>query len=124
VGDSVTLRFDNNWVAAGNSVGFGFQNATTNLFEFVFVGGGATYLINDNATGRSTFIPWSGEGWDIKFVLVNSNEYLLTCGSYQVGGILKPTADMGVRRFAVWNRNAGSGGEYDLFVNDLRILQP
>jgi hypothetical protein len=125
VGDKLVLRFDNNFIDGGRSVGFGLQNANgDNLFEFLFVGGGANYLVNDTLTGRATIVPWSGSGWNLTFQIVTATEYTLTCGPYQVAGRLKPFSDMSVVRFKAWNYSAGASSDFDFFLTDLAILRP
>lgn len=125
VRDALSLRFDNNWISTGSSVGLGLQNAAgDNLLEVLFVGGQATYLVNDAQSGRVTPIPWTGNGMDVAIRLVAEGQYSLTCGSYEVGGALRAFADMNIVRLKIWNYNAGPDANYDLYVNDLRLLSP
>lgn len=123
VGHSFRMRFDNNWIENGNSVGFGLQNvAGDNLFEFLFIGGAATYIINDSTNSRATTIPWSGDGWDISFTRTGAGTYAFTCGVYTVRGALLSVADQNPARLKIWNYSAGSLWQHNLYVNDTRIV--
>jgi hypothetical protein len=125
LGGEIALGFDNNWVSSGQSVGFGLQNSSgANLFEFYFVGGESTYRINDAVHHQATAIPWSGDGWKIGFQLVTASSYVLTVGSYSIPGEMKPDGEMAIVRFKAWNFGAGEGPDYDLFINELRVVKP
>lgn len=124
-GEVLSLQFDNNWIQDGYSTGIGLQNANKdNLFEFLFIGGGTNYTVNDNATGRDTMIPWSGAGWNAAFELTGGGQYRFTCGTNVVTGTLKSVADMSITRFKAWNYSAGAGWQYNLYLDDLVVTGP
>lgn len=122
VNETLTLRFDNNWIQPGNSVGIGLQNASkVNLFEFMFIGGTTNYIINDSIMTRFTTIPWSGDGWSLTFKLTASNQYWFTAGTNLITGTLASAADLGITQFKAWNYSAGPGSNYNFYINDLMI---
>jgi hypothetical protein len=122
VGRVFTLRFDNNWIQNGGSVGFGLQNAAgSNLFEFLFIGGATNYTINDNVADRNSGIPWSGAGWPVAFQLTNSTQYRFTCGTNVVTGTLKNVADQSIRRFHTWNFSGGPDVDHNYCFNELAV---
>ncbi len=125
VGDAVALRFDNNLIQSSGQVGVGLLNAAGQvLMEFFFIGGQATYRVNDNAGSRLTLIPWSSSGWDISIRVAAAGQYHLTCGPYVVSGLLKNQADQSVAKIRLWNVNAGSGSDHDVFVDQVRVIRP
>lgn len=125
VGDGLSLRFDHNFIQTGGQVGVGLLNSAGQvLTEFFFVGGQASYRVNDRAGSRLTMIPWSGQGWDLVFRMAAAGEYHLSCGPYVVPGFLKTQADQSVSSIRIWNANAGSGANFNVYANQLRVLKP
>lgn len=123
VGDVFRLRWDNNWVSASpeGSVGFALLNAATNArFEFMFIGGGTNYVVNDSVSGRHTGIPWTGDGLDIAFLLTGDDTYRLEIGGYTVSGTLAH-AGTSIALFKLWNWRAGPGWEYNLYLGDMSV---
>jgi hypothetical protein len=122
-GDTLRLRFENNWIANDASVGFGLQNRFgQNLFEFIFIGGGTNYLINDAITGRPTGIPWRDTGMEITFELLTASTYRLSAaGSSIEGDLLNTTTETLIRQLRVFNAAAGGGSEYNLYFSDISI---
>jgi len=124
-GDAVEFVFENNFVDNGRRVGVDFRNASgTALATFLFIGGQSTYRIEDHAGSRVTRIPWSNAGWKMSMRVSDHGEYLLTCGTYHVPGLLKTTADMSIAEVRFWNGSAGNGSDHDVYVNSLRVLNP
>ena len=124
-GQALALRFDNNAVQSGGQVGVSLLNAAGQILtEFFFVGGQATYRVNDQAGSRVTLIPWSNAGWDLVFRMASASDYHLSCGPYIVSGLLKSQSDQVVARIRLWNANAGTGSSYDLYVDQVRVLNP
>jgi hypothetical protein len=125
IGQALALRFDNGTVQNGAQVGVGLLNtAGQTLTEFFFIGGQGTYRVNDRAGSRVTLIPWSNAGWDLTFRMAAAGEYHLSCGDYVVSGLLKTQADQVVTKIRLWNANAGSGSTADVYVDQLRVLNP
>ena len=121
-GDVFELKFDNNWISNGYSVGIAFQNAgLSNLFEFMFIGGGTNYLINDSTAGRPTGIPWTGDGLILTFELTGAGAYRFTTPGREFTGSLKPSGDQSVAGFRVWNYSAGPGWERNFYIGDLAV---
>ncbi|HOW96681.1 MAG TPA: alpha-amylase family glycosyl hydrolase [Kiritimatiellia bacterium] len=124
-GDSFSLRWDNNWVDDDpqGSVGFALQNSTNgNRFEFMFIGGGTNYVINDSTSSRHTGIPWTGDGLNITFALTGADAYRLTVGATILTGTLAH-AGTSISKFKSWNWRSGSGWQYNLYLGDMRVTR-
>ncbi|MBU0678992.1 MAG: DUF5110 domain-containing protein [Verrucomicrobia bacterium] len=120
VGQELTFRFDNNWIQNGGSIGFGLRNAGgQDLLEFYFAGGESAYTISDGTGTRSTSIGWTGDGMNITFRLLGSSTYQLTVGATVISDNLISHTDGAITTFRIWNYNAGTGSEYDSFINDI-----
>jgi len=121
-GDVLTIHYENNWIDNGSTVGIGLKNALgENLFEFLFIGGGNTYLINDAETGRDTGIPWTGLGLTMTFELLTPTTYRFTAGGQEITGTLAPSSEALIRRFRAWNQSAGPGWERNVYVAGITI---
>ena len=122
VGDTFTLNFDNNWIDTDRSVGIAMQNQFgQNLFEFMFIGGGAEYLINDADGLDETGVGWTDQGLALSFELTSPTAYEFKIGSETFTGDLIATADDLVSQVRIWNFSSGGGWEFNLYVNDLAI---
>lgn len=124
-GDAVAFIFENNFVDNGRRVGVDFRNASGSvLATFLFIGGQSTYRIEDHAGSRVTRIPWSNKEWNMTMRVSDKGEYVLTCGTYHVPGLLKSAADQKIAEVRFWNGSAGNGSDHDVYVNNLRVLNP
>jgi hypothetical protein len=125
VGDALMVRFDNNLIQNGGLAGMSFMNASGQLLlEFFFIGGQSAYRVNDRAGSRLTKIPWSNSGWDVSLRVSAAGEYNIVCGPYYVPGFFKVQNDQSVARIRIINGNAGTGSNYDVFADDLRVVKP
>jgi hypothetical protein len=119
------VKFENNWVANGGSVGIALQNSDgDNLFQFIFFGGAMNYTIYDSVNGRDSGIAYSDGGLVLDFDLTAPTNYRLTAGTAVIVGSLAPSGNPAVSRFRTYSYQAGSGSSYDLFINDLAVTQP
>ncbi len=124
-GDALSLRFDNNFIQNGGQAGVGLLNAAGQvLTEFFFIGGQTAYRVNDRAGSRLTLIPWSGQGWNLVFRLAASGEYHLSCGDTVVPGLFKNQTDQSVALIRIWNTDAGSGSDFNVYADQLSVLKP
>ncbi|MCB1069416.1 MAG: alpha amylase C-terminal domain-containing protein [Kiritimatiellae bacterium] len=122
VGDVFSMRFDNNWISGGKSVGVGFQNSFgQNLFEFLFIGDGSNYVVNESSGIMDTGIGWSDAGHDLEFELLAPNLYRFRIGTHDVLGELQVSSLSAIDRIRIWNYSAGGGWEYNLYVDDLAV---
>jgi 1,4-alpha-glucan branching enzyme len=121
-GDIFSMRFENNWVAGGGTVGVALQNRFgQNLFEFLFIGDGTNYIINDAVLDRQTGIPWTGSGLDLVFELVSGTGYRFEADGTVVTGELAATSENLVRQVRIFNFNAGGGWEHNVYFSNLAI---
>ncbi|HMO99867.1 MAG TPA: S8 family serine peptidase [Kiritimatiellia bacterium] len=121
-GDTVRLKFENNWVENGGSVGVAWLNADGEyLAEFFLAGGDSSYTINDAIAGRATGIPYTDTGVELAFTLTGGSQYELVGGGTTITGTLASRADTVITRFRAWNYSAGSGDAYNFYFNDLVV---
>ena len=122
-GATFHVEIDNGYIDSGGSIGIALQNqAGETLWEFYFTGGEQYYTI----TGGATDIGWTPGGLEIEVMLDTPTTYVSRIrplgGAIRTNrGDLVSHSDMTVRLFRAWNYTAGSGSDYDLFFNNLRI---
>ncbi|MCK6639339.1 MAG: HYR domain-containing protein [Bacteroidia bacterium] len=124
------IEFDNGNVAPGQIVGFQLQNSSGNsLGEVRYRGGQATYEIVD-ANGITPFssIPFTDEGIIISVKSISTGIVQITLTRKLDGVSQTLTSNLFpgggnqlIRRFKVFNSNAGSGLSNTLFVNNFSI---
>lgn len=119
-GDTVMLKFDNNWVDSGGQVGFSLaDSAGTSRLRFYFVGGEQFYRVSDAVTGRQTTIPFTDAGLTVYLTLGDNGTYTLVAGGSSVSGTLG--AGNAISRLVVQNSNAGSLTERNLYLGDITV---
>jgi hypothetical protein len=122
VGDEFTMRFDNNWIDGGRSVGVGFQNQFgQSLMEFMFIGGEAEYKISDADGLNDSGVGWTDQGLTLSFELTGPTTYQFKIGSQTITGTVINTAEDLVSQVRIWNFSSGGGTEFNLYVNDLAV---
>jgi hypothetical protein len=119
-GDTVMLKFDNNWIDNGAQVGFSLtDSAGTSRLRFYFVGGEQFYRVSDAVNGRQTTIPYTDGGLTVYLTLGESGTYTLVAGGSSVSGTLG--AGNAISRLVVQNSNAGVGTERNLYVGEMTV---
>ena len=121
IGDSLAVGFQNNWIGSGRSVGVSLRNgADEYLVEFLFIGGGAQYLVNDSLADRSTGVDWTDQPLWLTFTRTGCDTYELDIdGQVLFSGSFAPRSNLDVTRVHFWNFSAGSGPNYDFFFDAL-----
>jgi len=129
VGDTFRIDMDSGWVEGNpGTVGFALQNSLgENLWEYYFVGGEATYTVNDGGGPQATGLGFTDEGMRIDFTLGAGDTYSVTVttregNSETLGGSLMAAGGgsdvSGVRLF---NAGAGGGSPRNLSFNSMGI---
>jgi hypothetical protein len=119
-GDTVMLKFDNNWVDTGAQVGFSLADSTgTARLRFYFVGGDQYYRVSDAVTGRLTTIPYTDTGLTVYITLGDNGTYTLVAGGSSVLGALG--AGGAISQLVVQNNNGGSNTERNLYFGELTV---
>lgn len=119
------VKLQNGFIDPGSGVGVGLQNiGGDTLWQFFFNGGDTNY----NITGASTDIGWNNNGIEIEFTLTGPSAYRADITPHggsklSITGSLENYADMSVRVFRAWNWNAGSGSDFDVFFNELQVVE-
>ncbi len=122
VGETVQMKFENNNVQPGGSVGISLRDGfDQRLFTFMFVGGESEYQINDHEDGWRTGIPWKNTGLALTFELTSPTTYRFVADGQEFTGTLNPTEDGVIRLLRFWSSNAGSGGGHNTYLADLNI---
>lgn len=125
VGTRFEVTLENNWIDGSKSVGVAWGNGLGEyVLEFLFIGGQATYLVNDATDSRDTGVAWTGDGVTLVLELTSTNTYKLTMNGNEMTGTLKSRDDTVIRQFRAWNYSAGSGGNYDVFLGALNVTRP
>ena len=129
VGQSVHLALDNGSLAPGPAdgvVGFGILSGANNMFEFIGSGVSNVYLISDQNGFRSTAVPVTISGVDIRFQLTAPTAYAVTISRRDGGGaeILTGTlASSGLDTLRVFNFRAGNANPADnAYFNSIAIV--
>jgi hypothetical protein len=127
VDQSFRIDFDNGWLNAGTSVGFGLQNSVSqNLFEVWFNGGDAFYTINDFSGVHATTNGWTDGGLRLQLRLNSTTNYSLSViqgtATNTYTGFLMSQANQGIQQFHLWNGGVGSGQNYDFYVNSMSVV--
>ena len=127
VDQSFRIDFDNGWITAGTSVGWGLQNSSTqNLFEFWFTGGDGSYTINDYSGPHASSVGWTDGGLRLQVTLTGATNYSLSviqgATTNMFSGYLMSQANHGIEQFHIWNGGAGSGQNYDAYINSMGVI--
>jgi hypothetical protein len=124
-GQTFSVNVENNWIESGGSVGIALQSAGgDNLFQFIFFGGATNYTIFDSAGARDSGIAYTAAGLALDFELTAPTNYRFAAGASVVVGSLAASADSSIGRFRAYTYQAGSGPNYDLFINELAVTRP
>ncbi len=128
VGGAFYILMDNGWNDA--NVGFvlrsgndtGNKNGGQRL-EFRHTAGG-NYLINDNSGDVDTGVGWTADGLSLVLTLTGTDAYSMSITP--IGGMTTVIqGNLGgsgaINSFALYNENAGSGQNYDLFFNNVSV---
>lgn len=121
-GQTFRVRMQNLWVATGGGVGVALRDAGGDTLWQFFFNGGDTYY---SRSGGTTDVGWTDGGLDLAFTLTDTNAYLFSVTP--VGGPERQYTGLvtePIAQFRAWSYNNGVGGNYDCFINDLRIEQP
>ena len=96
-----------------------------NLFQLIFFGGATNYTIYDRVNGRDSGIVYTDTGLALDFALTATDSYsLVVNGGGAITGQLASAGDRVIAKFRAYNYQAGVGGNYDTFINALRITRP
>ncbi len=123
-GQTLAVKMDNGFLDSGAGTGVALYNSDNEmLWEFFFNGGDQNYSIS----GGSTDIGWTPGGLDIELTLSGPTSYVARIaplgGSTRTNtGHFEARVNMTATVFRAWNYNAGSGPDFDFFVNGLRVF--
>ncbi|HMP77486.1 MAG TPA: carbohydrate-binding protein [Kiritimatiellia bacterium] len=124
VGQTLAVKMDNGYLDTGAGTGVAVFNANNEvLWQFFFNGGDQNYSIS----GGSTDIGWTDGGLDVELTMTGPTSWVSRItplgGSTRTNsGHFAAQLNMTATVFRAWNYNAGSGSDFDFFVNDLRVF--
>lgn len=128
VGQTFIISFDNGWLDTGSSDVLTLESSTgTDRLSFFFTGGNANYELFDNSGFVNTGIGFSDEGMTLAVTLTGADTYsvLITPlgggSATNISGTLQ-NAGAPIDQVQVANNNAGSGGNFDFYVNSLQVI--
>jgi len=129
VGDRFIIHMDNGFVENGSTVGMQLQRDDgTILFEVFFVGGQASYTIKEGSGNEVSSIGFTDEGIIIQVDITGTAmggdlSYSATLTNINSAGSSTTTGSFGVTgqvgRLRVYNANAGSNSNNNLYFNSL-----
>jgi len=138
-GQYLTIDFENGYVnnpsspGGGGTIGLGLLDASgNNLVELFFVGGNNCYTLYNgasNQTNNNTDIGFSDTGLAVTFTSTNSgNDVNVTitglngAGSFSTNNFPLERSGDEIAEIRLFNANAGSGGSYNDFYNNLTVV--
>lgn len=124
VGQELGINFDNGWVDS-NTVGVQFLSSSTVGLEVLFSSGGSgNYTVIDSTGSIDSSQGWTGDGFNISLAITASGTYDLSFLGYSGSGTLdnSVTSVDTIRVFSFDPTGAGSGGNYDIFANDITVV--
>jgi hypothetical protein len=122
-GQTFFVSFDNGFIDNGAGAGVAMQNAQGNtLWEFFFNGGDTFYSMS----GNTTDVGFTAAGIEVQFWLTGPTNYGAKISpnggaTRTYFGNFNPSTNSAVTLFRVWNNNAGSNSERDVFFNSIMI---
>lgn len=126
IGDTFSISLDNNWISNGGyGIGIALQNAEGETLWQFFFNGGDTYY---NMSGVvDTGIDWTGDGMDVAFTLTDATSFEAVVSPYSGetatlnGSLISSPVDQTISRVRIWNYSAGTGSNYNFYVNNLDL---
>lgn len=120
VGQTVGLNFDNGYINGGSSTGIQLRSGGTVLFSIYFRGGQSFYeYLDSGGSDIDTTRGFSDDGAAFSFTLNSATSYSASYGSASWSGTISNSAVDNIR---VFNNNAGSGGQFDVYFNNLTVV--
>jgi hypothetical protein len=124
MGDSFSLRFDNNWIDPGGETGFALADSFGNVkFRFYFVGGQNNYRITDATAARDTGWGYTGNGLSLTVTLGAGNAYTFADGTRELTGTLA-SAGGAIARLIIENKSAGPDTDRNLYIGAMTHTRP
>ena len=122
-GAKFNIRFDNNYLTSGSSVGIALaDNSNGNRVSFYLVGGENFYRISDAAGPRPTSLAYTDAGLDLTFEVAASNTYTLRAGGNVVtNGTFAGGGD--VSQLVASNNSAGTNTPYNFYLGAMSITE-
>ncbi len=122
-GQVFSLALDNGYINSGSVIGINLLNASgTAQVTFQFTGGNADYFYRvGTGTLLDTGIPYTTGGLTLGLAEGNNDAFNLVVTSGSTTATLSGTAGSDISQFQVFNNNAGSGANYDLYFNSPMI---
>lgn len=123
VGQTLGIDFDNGWVDSGG-VGVQFTSGGTVALAVFLNNGGPGYEIQNSTGNVTSGQGWTGNGFNISVELTGSGTYALDFLGYSGTGTLANTLTSidGIRVYANDPTGSGSGGNYDVFFNNISVV--
>jgi hypothetical protein len=120
MGQTVAIDFDNGQVDNGSAVGVELRSSTGAAVTFGFTGGDSFYKVTDGAGSTTTSVGYTNSGVRVSFTIGQNGGYKVVVGSYSKTGLLAGGATS-VASIRVFNTNAGSNANRNLYFNNLAI---
>lgn len=125
IGQTVSLAFDNGFIDTGGRVGINLLDSSdASLLSFFFLGGESFYQYTDSSGTTNTATGFTGDGGVFSFTLGASNGYSAGFDAFSAtDSVFAGTlASSDVAKIQVFNDDAGSGSDFDVYFNDLTVV--
>ncbi|HTE32595.1 MAG TPA: MopE-related protein, partial [Chryseolinea sp.] len=131
-GSNVSFAMDNGFIDTGSSVGARLRNASgETLMEFRFVGGGSAYTTVDGSGTGNTGVSYTSTGLsNVTIAYIAADTYSISITKSGVTSVLTGRSFSTVAggqipaQIEFFNNNAGNGGAFDAFFNNLSVGYP
>ncbi|MGA1193881.1 MAG: carbohydrate binding domain-containing protein [Kiritimatiellia bacterium] len=117
-GDSFAVRFDNNWIENGGQVGFEMRDPNGAVrFKYYFIGGEATYRIDDASSARNSGVAYTENGISLTLTLTGTNTYRLNTSANEITGTLG--SGEAITWLEFFNNNAGPDTARNVYIGEM-----
>lgn len=127
----LSFGFDNGFIDIGGTVGFGLQNASgQNLLEAFFIGGEATYRVNDANGAQPTGLPFTDEGLIFQITVGANDTYEMSVVQLESGftqtfaGRFKTYANGQIpTQIRFFNFDAGFNAPANMYIDQFEVCR-
>jgi hypothetical protein len=136
VGNTFSIKLDNNSITSGTAMGFVLKSNTTSAntgdynngarFEYLFVGGDTNYSYVDNTGRQSSGVPFRSSGMTLFVVVSGTNTFNLyindAAGTTSLGSVTAKTMTGSgtITSFDIYNRDTDN----DQYFNSVTVFNP
>ncbi len=123
LGQTVSIQFDGGYVDSGNQYGIRLFGQAGFALSLSFVGGDSSYRYYDaSSNGANPGFSYTPNGFTFSYTQLTATTYRATVVGQDENVAWNGTVSSAPTFIQVYNANAGAGGNYDVFSNNLSIV--